>query len=193
MAVAPRYSLGTLARMAQNGDVMMRRAATFALGLIGDSSTVAVLGPMLSDDDRHVRLVADDGIKSIWQRKHSLYFQGQSESITTWIEKGEHARAIATADNLISLDSNVPDWWCQRGLAKLHLEDVSGALLDCERATRICHYHYPAWIGLAYCRLEQSEPVAALNGFRQSLEIYPDLDHIRVQIRLLERALWELQ
>jgi tetratricopeptide (TPR) repeat protein len=109
------------------------------------------------------------------------------------IEKGDHAQAILTADVLISLDASIPDWWCQRGLAKLHVEDVSGALLDCERATKLCHYHYPAWIGMAYCRLEQSEPVAALNGFRQALEIYPDLDHIRVQIRLLERALWELQ
>jgi len=193
MAFGPRYSLGTLQRLAECGNLACRRAAAFALGLIGDGSTVQILGPLLAHEDRHIRLVADDGIKSIWQRRHSLFYQNQSESVSSLIEQGKHQRAIVLADSLINLDSEVPDWWCQRGLAKLHLEDVNGALHDCERATRVCRFHYPAWIGLAYCRLEQSEPLAALNCFRQSLDIYPDLEHIRVHVRQLERALWELQ
>jgi tetratricopeptide (TPR) repeat protein len=193
MAIAPRYSLGTLARLASSRDVPCRRAAAFSLGLLGNVKTVELLGPMLADEDRHVRLVADDGIKAIWQRRHSLYYQNQSDTVSGLIEQGNHDRAIVLADSLINLDNEVPDWWCQRGLAKLHIDDISGALHDCERATRICKFHYPAWIGIAYCRLEQAEPLEALNGFRQSLEIYPDLEHIRLQVRHLERALWELQ
>ena len=67
-AVAQRYSEGTLQRLAINGDRVTRRAATLALGLIGSHGSTEVLGQALHDVDRAVRVVAEDGLRSLWAR-----------------------------------------------------------------------------------------------------------------------------
>ena len=59
--VARRYSCGTLDRLVSIGDHTMRRAAVFALSLLGDYESNAVLGRALVDRDRGVRSIAESG------------------------------------------------------------------------------------------------------------------------------------
>ena len=47
---------------------MVRRAAVLALGMIGDMRVNHALGMALQDDDRGVRLLADQGLREIWLR-----------------------------------------------------------------------------------------------------------------------------
>src|SRR3954463_8854776 len=66
--VSTRYTVGTLERLTLTGDRMARRAAVLAVGRLADFSSNAVLGRALTDNDRGVRMLADNGIRLLWCR-----------------------------------------------------------------------------------------------------------------------------
>src|SRR5947207_2200395 len=67
-AVSSCYMAGTLERLVTSGNRMVRRAAVLALGLLGDYSSNASLGRALHDDDRGVRILAENSIRKLWCR-----------------------------------------------------------------------------------------------------------------------------
>ena len=52
-----------------------------------------------------------------------------------------------------------------------------------------CRFHYPAWQGLARCRTILGDNAGAISALERCLEICPDLESARVQIRVLQRRL----
>jgi len=62
------YSQGTLERLAEHESRPVRRAAVLALGFLGDYQANHVMGRALNDEDRTVRILAEDGIRNVWKR-----------------------------------------------------------------------------------------------------------------------------
>lgn len=189
--IAQGYSIGSLERLAESNDVVIRRAAALSIGLIGSSDSNTVLGRLLSDEDRKVRLVADDAMKAIWFRVGSPRIRQQMDRLSRLIQCDRYEQAILLADDLIAQGCEVPEAFSQRGLSRFYLEDARGGIEDCSKALDVNPYHYLAWIGIAHCHLELSEPLTALDAFRSALRIYPDIESVRIQIRRLERAFQE--
>lgn len=190
-ALAKKYSLGTLTRMAAHSDVVIRRAAALALGLMGDISVSSVLGSLLSDADRKVRLVADDSMKAIWSRAGAPRLRQQLDQLSRCLECSRFEQAIHIADEIVAQGGEFPEAYTQRGLARYYLDDCAGAVDDCLRALEVNPFHYVAWIGMGHAYLEMNEPLQALDSFRHALCIYPDIESIRVQVKRLERAFQE--
>src|SRR5262245_51073699 len=71
--VAESYTAPTLERLAQSRDRITRRAAVLALGVMGDYDINHVLGRALTDQDRGVRALAENGIRNVWQRAGNVY------------------------------------------------------------------------------------------------------------------------
>ena len=69
-AVSQVYTLSTLHRLALGGDRVSRRAATLAISYLGGRESVETVGRCLRDDDRVVRLLAEDGIRGVWFLAH---------------------------------------------------------------------------------------------------------------------------
>src|SRR5262245_3853450 len=68
-AVAAVYVAGTLERLSVMGDRMARRAAVLALGLLADYTSNGCLGRALTDEDRGVRILAENAIRQVWSRQ----------------------------------------------------------------------------------------------------------------------------
>ena len=66
--VSSLYTTGTLQRLARHACREVRRAAVLALGFLGDYEANHTLGCALLDDDRTVRTLAENGIRTIWAR-----------------------------------------------------------------------------------------------------------------------------
>src|SRR4051794_16047657 len=64
--VSKRYSVGTLERLTRHEVREVRRAAVLALGILAGYDSNAVLGRSLIDEDRVVRTLAENGIRSLW-------------------------------------------------------------------------------------------------------------------------------
>jgi len=191
-AVSQRYTYGTLARLAEYGPPISRRAAVLAIGYLAGYEANHVLGRALQDDDRGVRLLAENGLRSIWLRVGTPEIRRQLQALVRMNNGDQHVEAIDLASRLIESAPHIAEAWNQRAIASYHLRDYKSSVADCREALEINPYHFPAAIGMANCYLELHDAYAALECFRRALRIFPDLDSVQEQVDYLVRSLEEL-
>jgi len=187
--VSRRYSCPTLERLLGVGDHVTRRAAIFALSLLSDYESNAVLGRALVDRDRGVRSIAESGIRELWRRVGNREQRETLCRVSDLNEQGQHHEASRLATELIHGSPWIAEAWCQRGMAHYHLEQYDAAIRDCHQALEINPYHFTAAAGMGQCYLLQDNPVAALEAFRRALRLNPGLEEVRAQVVRLQRSL----
>jgi tetratricopeptide (TPR) repeat protein len=189
--LAKHYSVSTLVRLAEGGEVLSRRASVLGLGFLGSVSEADCIGERLSDSDRRVRLVAEDSMKAIWSRQGSPRQRQRMSELCRLLQDARYQETVDAATQIIADYPDVPDAFCQRGLARLYLSEPEDAIVDCRAALSINPYHYTAAIGIGHCFLDQNDPARALDWFRTAIGIYPDVEQVNIQINRLEKALRE--
>jgi tetratricopeptide (TPR) repeat protein len=188
-AVGERYLMTTLERLSLGGGPILRRAATMAVGFLGDYSHNAILGRALSDHDRGVRLLADSGIRQLWRRDGNLRQQRCMSRLCRLNQNDQYSEAIREATALIDEAAYFAEAWNQRAVALFALQRFEEAANDCHQTLELNAYHFGAAVGMAHCYLQLDEPFAALENFRRALALNPDLEDVRGNIELLARAL----
>ncbi len=191
-AVARRYMPSTLERLAIAGDLHTSRAAALALGLIGDERSYPILGTLLKHSDRKLRLVADDSIRAISGREGTMQQRQVLELVVRSNECSAYDKTIDTATELIEKVGGTAEVYHQRSLAFFQLGKIEQAMVDCHIVIQLNQYHYGAMVGLGHCYLESGELVDALFWFKEALDIFPDLEPVRIQVRRLEKAIQDL-
>lgn len=187
--VSEHYTQGTLARLAVRGSHTTRRAAVLAVGFLGGYACNVVLGRALHDEDRVVRLLAENSIRELWLRDGSPRQQHWIQCIVRLNECGQFEEVVREASRLIQEADGFAEAWNQRAIAYFRMNRFSESLSDCKQTIRRNAFHFPCAIGMGHCYLEMFEAAAALECFRWALGINPDLENVRVQVGYLERAL----
>ncbi len=188
-AVSTKYNMASLERLATGGGCMSRRAAILAIGFLGDFSNNEVVGKALNDQDRAVRMLADHGIRELWQRQGTEGQQQLLKLLFRLVDQSQMEEAVAVATRLIEVNPEFSEAYSQRAIAFCALGDYEAALVDCREALQFNRFHFPAAIGLAHCCMQIDEVSGALAGYRLALNINPDLDSVRHQVVRLERML----
>ena len=187
--VARRYTIGTLERLAAGGDRMSRRAAVLSLGLFSDYRSNAVLGRALHDPDRGVRMLAENGIRSVWCCSGN---SAQRKSLQAVIDLNALRRcesAVRRATRLIAHAPWLAEAWNQRALAHFNLRKFAESIRDCQQALEINPYHFGAATGMAQSHLKLGDRAAALECFRRALALNPNLEGVRAHVHYLQRTL----
>lgn len=187
--VALRYTPATLERLASHGSTTSRRGAILALGFVGDYESNAVLGRALVDRDRGVRMLAENGIRSVWCRAGSEIQRQQLEAIIRLNQSEQHQDALRRATSLIHNAPWFAEAWNQRAIAHFQLGRYQEGARDCHQTLEINPYHFGAAAGMGHCQLKLGQPAVALESFRRALKLNPGLESIRSQVALLERTL----
>ena len=187
--VSRHYLLSTLVRLADGGDCISRRAAVMAIGFLGDYSHNAVLGRGLADRDRGVRLLADSGIRQLWRRDGNEQQQRLLGRLCRLNQSEQYGDAIREASELLDDAPWFAEAWNQRAVGHFATRRFDAAASDCHETLERNEYHFGAAIGLAHCCLHLEDPFAALENFRRALALNPDLEDVRGQIDMLQRAL----
>ena len=188
-SVSTKYNLASLERLAIGGRRMTRRAAILSIGFLGDFSNNEVVGSALNDEDRAVRMLADHGIRELWQRQGTAGQQQSLKRLFRLVDQSRMDEAVTAATHLIEANSEFSEAYSQRAIAFCALGDYKSALVDCREALNYNPFHFPAAIGLAHCCMQIDEAAGALAGYRLALNINPDLDSVRRQVSRLERML----
>jgi len=191
-SIACRFSMATLHRILISGQLEVQRAAALALGLLGNSESASLLGQCLRSQDRRLRLVADDALRSIASREGCVEQRRLLERIIRLNECGDYRGAYDLASEAIATFPSNAEYFHQRSLASFQLDLTKEAIQDCLDCLKLSRYHYAAMVGLGYCFMELDDFVQALYWFRQALDVYPDIEPVRVQILRLEKSIQEL-
>lgn len=181
------YSRSTLVALLDRGDVELRRASALSLGVLGDQMSIEALGRALSDVDRGVRLAADDSFRALLVRDAAPIHHQQLLKVMHLNDGGEYAGALAPTIILVDQSPAYAEAHHQLAICWHGLEDFQQAELAYSACLWRCRYHYPAWQGLAKCRMVSGDSVGALKSLRRCLEICPDFESVRLQIRVIER------
>ena len=188
-AVSQDYTLGTLERLASHNRRVVRRAAIMALGFLADFAANAVLGRALHDDDRGVRIIAENAICELWQRDGNEAQRQQLRVILRRNASQRYAEAAELASALIDSAPWFAEAWNQRAIALFHLDRFADSACDCYQALELNPYHFGAAVGRAHCFLELNDAFAALENLRRALRLNPGLEGVRAQVDYLERSL----
>lgn len=183
------YTQGTLQRLAEHPVREIRRAAVLALGFLGDYEVNATLGQALHDDDRTVRMLAENGIRSVWRRDGTPKQQETLAVIVRMNLAKRYQEAAQRASQLIAEAPALAEAWNQRAIARFGMEDYGGAIEDCHQTLELNPYHFAAATGMGHAYLRLNNPWSALESFRRALKLNPSLEGVRCQVVRLIRLL----
>ncbi len=187
--VRRRYSIGTLERLAACGDRMARRAAVLAITQLGDYSSNAVLGRALHDLDRGVRMLAENGIRSLWCRVGDPNQRCSLQEVVELNSARRFDSAVRRATKLIARAPWLAEVWNQRALALFSQRKYADSIRDCHQALEINPYHFGAATGMAQCHMQMGNRSAALECFCRALDLNPNLEGVRAHVHYLQRTL----
>lgn len=187
--VSECYLPSTLAKLLRLGDIEVRRAAALALGIVGDSSVIEPLGRALGDCDRGVRLASDDAFRASLVRDAAPVHHQQLLQIMHLNDGGEFAAALPPAMILANHAPMYAEARHQIGVCWEGLGNNAQADKAYRQCLWLCRFHYPAWIGLARCRIERNQWRGALLALERATSICPDLEVPRAQARAIRRRL----
>jgi tetratricopeptide (TPR) repeat protein len=185
--VADFYTVGTLQRLAEHPVREMRRAAILALGCLGEYDMNPTLGAALLDEDRTVRILAENGIRQVWTRAAAGKDRVVLETIIRLNASRHFDKVVRMAGDLITRAPACAEAWNQRAYAHHALGHYTASLRDCQEALEINPYHFIAAVGMGRAYLELGNTLAALESFRRALRLNPDLDGVRAQADRLAR------
>lgn len=191
--VAQYYTPGTLERLAYSFERATRRAAYLALGFLGEFASNNILGRGLVDEDRAVRMIAENGIRALWRRSGTSAERQRLENVIRLNSSQNYHEAIARASELVKSSPDLAEAWNQRAVAHYNLSQFSDSIRDCHRALELNAYHFDAATGMGQCYLQLNDQRAALECFRRALRLNPGLEGVRAGIEYLERALKKRQ
>lgn len=183
------YDSSTLEKLLHRGDVEMRRAAALALGMLGDHSSIESLGRALSDRDRGVRMASDDSFRAILVRNAAPLHHQQLLQVMHLNDGGEYAGALAPTMILVDQAPMYAEAHHQLAICWHGLENFLQAKAAYAACLWNCRFHYPAWQGLARCRLLLGDHQGAIRSLKRAIEICPDLENARLQIKAIQRKL----
>lgn len=187
--VARSYSQGTLERLAEHDLALVRRSAVLALGLLGDYRVNPTLGDALVDDDRTVRLLAENGIRNVWARLGNEMQRRKLQLVLRLNSDKRYEEADRRATELLESAPWFAEAWNQRAVARFALERYAEAIRDCNETLDLNPYHFAAASGMGYAYLRLDNPLSALQCFRRAIRLNPSLEGVRAEIQRLARIM----
>ena len=166
--VSRRYTPGTLERLLVVGPRTVRRAAALALGRLGRYESNTALGRALTDPDRGVRTLAEDGIRSAWCRAGNESQRQRLGTIVRLNAKKQYQSAAARASELLRKAPWFAEVWNQRAVAHFGLRRYVESIGDCREALEINPYHFAAAAGMGQCYAQLGNAASALECFRRA-------------------------
>lgn len=175
------YTVGTLQRLASNAQREVRRGAVLALGCLADYESNSTLGAALLDEDRTVRILAENSIRQVWTRVAGDKDRVQLDTIIRLNAARQFDKVLRMASDLIKRVPAFAEAWNQRAYAHHALGHFNDSIRDCHEALEINPYHFIAAVGMGRAYLELGNPASALECFRRALRLNPDLEGVRAQ------------
>jgi tetratricopeptide (TPR) repeat protein len=156
----------------------VRLAAIRALGLVGKSSSAAVLVPMLGSEDRLARDLAEEAIRQARSRSGVPEVDALLEEARRRRAAGKHIEALETLRRCTFLRDEHAEGYFLRGSILLERRDFEGAREAFSQAVERDPTHFDAWLGLGICHHELGKWREARADCLRAVEINPNMEEV---------------
>jgi tetratricopeptide (TPR) repeat protein len=186
--VQGKYTEGTLLRLLNADEIASRRAAAFALGLLGSFQANEPLASRLHDEDDEVARLASEALWTLWFRGDNA---AHNDELYRVLRMRDGDKASACLDDLIRRAPKFAEARHQRAIQLFHAEQFERAAEECRAVLRINPHHFAAQAKLGECYMRLGKNRLALKTLRVALRINPRLSSVAEMVKTLEEMLGE--
>lgn len=184
-----RYSQDTLLGFLADDAVETRKAAAYALSLIGEASVGTAMARGLRTDDPIEHIVFEQALWRLWFRSGRPDVDALLREGVRLMEAQQLDEARERFDRVIGLAPEFPEGYNQRAIVYYMMGEWAQSIADCERVVAMNPVHFGALAGLGHCYLQQHQAEAALAAYERALAVNPHMDAIRERVRQLRDLL----
>ena len=138
-----------------------------------NESLIAALLKDLKQDDESVRDRATQELWRLWFEQKGMLGLDLIRQAQTLLESGSITEAEAILTRLIGREPDFAEAWNRRAVLYYMQGRYQQAIADCERVIQLNPVHFGALHGLGLCYVALGQYTAAIQAFRQALEIQP--------------------
>jgi tetratricopeptide (TPR) repeat protein len=172
-------------------DAQKRRQAAARLGEIGSPGDAQALRQALRDADAETRENAERALWRVWERSGDQQIDRLYQEGVEQMKGGDLHRAVATFTRIIGLKPGFAEGWNKRATLYFLLGEYVKSLADCAQVIKRNPYHFGALAGYGQIYLRLEDYTHARDYFRRALDVNPNMDSVRLNLRLLEQLLEE--
>ena len=108
-----------------------------------------------------------------WFHQKGVYGAQQLMQVQTFIDSGQADQAEQLLGELITAQPDFAEAWNRRAVLRYMKDAHWQAIADCQKTIQLIPYHFGALHGLGLCHSAVGNYTAAIQAFRQALEIQP--------------------
>ncbi len=138
-----------------------------------DKSQIDRLLEDLKNPDEEIRNRATQELWHIWFHQKGVYGLELIQHAQTLLEAGQIAQAEAALTELINDQPDFAEAWNRRAVLYYTIREFKKAIEDCNTVIKLNPVHFGALHGLGLCYAAVGDYRAAIQAFRQALEIQP--------------------
>ncbi|HEY9879154.1 MAG TPA: tetratricopeptide repeat protein [Leptolyngbyaceae cyanobacterium] len=138
-----------------------------------ENPSISQLLEALKHSDEAVRQEATDELWRIWFQQKGIHGTRQLMKSQTLLEAGQVDEAEALLSEVIQDQPDFAEAWNRRAVLYFTQGRYWDAIADCQRVLDLIPYHFGALHGLGLCHAALNNYVAAIQAFRQALEVQP--------------------
>ena len=168
-----------------------RQAAAYALGIIGDTTSIAPLVKALQHNDPDMRSNAEQALWAIWFRSGDKSVDDMLQKGAGYIKKEQYAEAVDLLTEVTHVAPKFAEGYNQRAIAYFMLEEWEQSIDDCKKVITLNPVHFGALAGMGQCYLRLGNLREALEAFQQALELHPGLYGVAHTVLQIQDALQE--
>lgn len=138
-----------------------------------NESSINLLLEDLKNPDETVRQRAIQELWRIWYQQKGIYGLELIERSQVLLNAGEFTQAEVVLTQLINEQPDFAEAWNRRAVLYYILRQYKKSLDDCQMVVNLNPVHFGALQGTGLCHAALGEYSAAIQAFRQVLEIQP--------------------
>jgi Flp pilus assembly protein TadD len=149
----------------------------------------ARLHEQLHDPDPARRAAAERGLWTLWMRSGDAVIDADLERGTQLMQAGVLGEAIEVFSAVVRRRPEFAEGWNKRATAYYLAGDDERSIADCLEVLRRKPKHFGALSGMGLLHARREDYAGALAWFRRALDVNPNMEGVRENIRELEALL----
>ncbi len=120
-----------------------------------------------------VRQIAANSLLNLWSLEAGGKAHRLLDKANQSIERGDHAEALLTLNELIEQYPKFAEGWNRRATLYWNLHQYQEAIADCQKVIALNPDHFGAWQGMGICQVHLGDLAGACDSLRTALKISP--------------------